>query len=482
MYFYEPHNLQQRWWILLLYTKFEEVLSRYDLLQTQKKIILAVSGGVDSVVLFHLMQDIPEERRPEIVVVHINHELRPEAKQEEDFVQQLASGYGISFHTFTWLKSDHPESGIEEAARTIRYTFFKKVMNEISADVVMTAHHLDDQVETVLMKLVRGSSMEEILGIEESQPFMEGQLIRPLLSFSKEEIYRFAQNRGISYMEDSTNQELDFSRNRFRNTIIPLLKAENQKFNDHIEQFRIDLEDLLYIASGPIEDAYRMLVTNHSKQLSFQYDRFCDFSKPMQRALVHRILDTMYVGQARQYKTNYITLIQDWLHETEGNSRLELASDFYIEKSYNNIRVYQEEYREKQSNTTSIFTITEDTTNRVKISETEYLELVELTDTSTIENLSKKTNQLVFHADNVAFPLTVRHRLPGDRMSYRGLDGSKKIKDIFIDEKVPLKERDEVWVVEDASGKIIWLVSYRTMYLLSGEETDKLTYILKYIN
>ena len=88
----------------------------------------------------------------------------------------------------------------------------------------------------------------------------------------------------------------------------------------------------------------------------------------------------------------------------------------------------------------------------------------------------------MFHADNVAFPLTVRHRLPGDRMSYRGLDGSKKIKDIFIDEKVPLKERDEVWVVEDASGKIIWLVSYRTMYLLSGEETDKLTYILKYIN
>lgn len=468
--------------MFLLNTQFEEVLSRHNLLQTHKKIILAVSGGVDSVVLFHLMQDIPKERRPEIVVAHINHELRSEARQEEDFVRQLASIYGVSIQTFTWLESDHPESGIEEAARTIRYTFFKKVMDETSADAVMTAHHLDDQVETVLMKLVRGSSMDQVLGIEESQPFLKGQLIRPLLSFSKEEIYHFAQNRGISYMEDSTNQELDFSRNRFRNTIIPLLKEENRKFNDHIDQFRKDLWDLLYIASGPIDDAYRMLVTNHSNQLTFQYDRFCDFSKPMQRSLVHRILDTMYVGQKKQYKTNYITLIQDWLHETEGNSRLELASDFYIEKSYNDIKIYQEKDYEKQSKTTSIFTITEDAINRVKISETEYLELVELKDMSTIENLTKEKNLLVFHADNVGFPLTVRHRLPGDRMSYRGLDGTKKIKDIFIDEKVPLKERDEVWVVEDASGKIIWLVSYRTMYLLSGGETDKLTYILKYIN
>lgn len=468
--------------MFLLNTQFEEVLSRHNLLQTHKKIILAVSGGVDSVVLFHLMQDIPKERRPEIVVAHINHELRSEARQEEDFVRQLASRYGVSIQTFTWLESDHPESGIEEAARTIRYTFFKKVMGETSADAVMTAHHLDDQVETVLMKLVRGSSIEQVLGIEESQPFLKGQLIRPLLSFSKEEIYHFAQNRGISYMEDSTNQELDFSRNRFRNTIIPLLKEENQKFNDHIDQFRKDLWDLLYIASGPIDDAYRMLVTNHSNQLTFQYDRFCDFSKPMQRSLVHRILDTMYVGQKKQYKTNYITLIQDWLHETEGNSRLELASDFYIEKSYNDIKIYQEKDYEKQSKTTSIFTITEDAINRVKISETEYLELVELKDTSTIENLTKETNLLVFNADNVAFPLTVRHRLPGDRMSYRGLDGTKKIKDIFIDEKVPLKVRDEVWLVEDASGKIIWLVSYRKMYLLSGGETDKLTYILKYIN
>lgn len=463
-----------------LYTEIEQVLERYDLLENNKKVIIAVSGGVDSIVLLHLMQSLSADKRPEIIVAHVNHELRPESKQEEALVRELAQQYGLSFYNYAWAKSEHPPSGIEEAARNIRYRFLKKVMVETAADSIMTAHHQDDQVETILMKLTRGSTLEQMTGIKEAQPFGQGQLIRPLLSVTKEAIYHYAKTKHLVYMEDSSNQTLDYTRNRFRNAIIPLLKEENKQFNAQINQFKLDLEDLLAIASGPINQKFNELVSIQQGQIAFHQEAFEALNEPMQRVLLHKMLDTVYEGNEQTYKTKYIALILNWLCNAEGHSHLRLTGDVTVEKSYHNITFYQSRATTKQPKKPSPHILLDEATQTLPLSKSESIELRRVTQEELADLSTDDPSYLLFEADQLEFPLTIRHRLPGDRMRYQGLDGSKKVKDIFIDEKTPISERNKAWIVEDATGKIVWLILYRKMYLLSPTETDKITYILKY--
>ena len=163
------------------------------MLDPKTHILVGVSGGVDSVVLLHLLQAINDDTRPKISVAHINHQLRDESDSDEKFVRKLAESYRIPFYSYTWKKEEHPESGIEESARKVRYTFLKKLMKAHKIPVLMTAHHQDDQVETVLMKLARGSSLEQLTGIKLIQPLNEGQLMRPMLTFTKGQIYEYAK-------------------------------------------------------------------------------------------------------------------------------------------------------------------------------------------------------------------------------------------------------------------------------------------------
>lgn len=450
----------------------------------KQKVVLAVSGGVDSIVLFHLMREFSKENDVEIVVAHVNHQLRDEADAEEEFVKKLVETYKIPFYVHRWLKKDQPQTGTEEAARNMRYQFFKEVMNQTDASILMTAHHQDDQVETILMKLTRGSTLEQITGIERVQPFHKGYLVRPLLSFSKETIYDYAHRMNLHYKEDLTNQELLFSRNRFRNQIIPLLKEENRQFNEHVEQFSSDLRDVLQIAKGPIEEAYKNVVKEDKGTYAFQIEDFYQLPPPLQRAMLKLLLENLYKKTTEDYKTTYIQLIIDWLKDTEGHSKLHLTADMEVKKSYNNITFKKRTAETSQSGSKAVFTLTE-SNETIQLSENETLSIRRL-EKKPMEMQDEKNEDavdyLILPVRKDLFPLTIRHRQPGDRMSYQGLKGSKKIKDIFIDEKVPLEERENVWLVEDKKGRILWLIGFRKMYLLSDKETDKLTYILKYKN
>ncbi len=451
--------------------EFEQILEENNILYPKKHVLLGVSGGVDSVALFHLMQAIDEKKRPNISVAHINHQARKASDRDEAFVRKLADAYDVPFYSHVWEKSDHPDSGFEEAARDVRYTFFEKIMEKQGPTVLMTAHHQDDQVETVLMKLARGSSLEQLTGIQLMQPFSRGQLMRPLLSFPKEKIYAYVEENNIDYVEDATNLSLDFTRNRYRNQIIPLLKEENDKFNAHVERFAEDIRDLLLIAERPIHAAYKQLVRMKSQNLSFNRNQFFQHDEPMQRALLQQILATLYEESEVAYKTTYIEMVRNWLIEGEVNTSLDLLNHFTVRKDYQQV-IFEKKTSRKEAGSKKEYSLE-------KINE--WIELSSHEKIGVFESNGQEENEsLIFHADQVKFPLTVRHRKPGDRMSYKGLSGTKKIKDIFIDEKVAPEERERAWLVEDADGRIIWLIAYRKMYLLSDIETDKIAYVIKY--
>ncbi|HLR91727.1 MAG TPA: tRNA lysidine(34) synthetase TilS [Atopostipes sp.] len=461
-----------------MFQDFKQILQSHNLLTADRHILLAVSGGVDSVVLFHLMQQLPKESRPQLSVAHINHQLRAEADEEEQYVKKLAEKYGSPFYSFHWEKKDHPDAGIEEAARAIRYSFFEKIMKEQNIDTLMTAHHQDDQVETILMKWTRGSTLAQLTGIRFSQSFAEGELVRPLLHFSKDTLYAFAKEQDLKYFEDATNFELTQTRNRFRNQIIPLLKKENAQFNQHVEQFALALGDVLEVSHPMIEEIFHQVVEESTNSSVLNLSTFEELTPAKQRLVLKMLLDKLYQTEGYQYKNNYVVLIQDWLLNGEVNTQLDLQNDILVKKEYNKVSFSK---RKKQTTSVKDSEILIHEMNQwIPLSENEKIGLFLLDDNENIKDYMNDEKVLCIQEDSLKLPLTVRHRQAGDRMRYEGLNGSKKIKDIFIDEKTPLEERDQAWIVEDSSGEILWLISYRKRRLFTLEETDKLIYVLKY--
>lgn len=462
---------------------FEEKLKKCDLLDPNKKILLAVSGGPDSVVLLDLMSKIPLQKRPQVRIAHMNHHLRSEASSEEEFVKRIAQKYGVPFYSHQWLEKDHPDSGIEEAARNERYNFFESLMIKHSISYLMTGHHLDDQIETILMRLTRGASLEQLLGIRSKQSFSlgnnTGYLIRPLLGFSKAEIYQYAKKNDLAYAEDESNQGLDYTRNRFRNKIIPLLKKENMKFSNHMKQFQSDLADLIEISQEPINKAYKKLVQEKNNEISLDLVQLNQYSDALQKAVITEILKKIYMEKAEQYKTSYIEIIYNWLNEGEVNSSLDLLGDYLVEKGY--VKAIFKEKKLGQSQFENVELEISKINQRVELSESESMELSILEKPIKATVKEKRENELIIAADHLHLPLTIRHRKPGDRMTYKGLSGSKKIKDILIDDKITRKNREKAWLVEDNKKQIIWLIPHRKMCLFTDSETDKLFYKLNYI-
>ncbi|WP_028274128.1 tRNA lysidine(34) synthetase TilS [Atopococcus tabaci] len=458
-----------------LLNRFAKECTDHMYWQPSEQVVIAVSGGVDSMVLYDLVTRLPEELRPEVAVVHVNHQLREASHMEEAALQQKMAAEDTPFYSTQWPEAHHPQTGVEEAARAFRYQFFKEVMHKTGAQHLLTAHHRGDQLETLLMRFVRGGYVERMTGIRRIRPFGEGNLIRPLLSFSKEELYAHAHNRELLYFEDATNQELDFTRNRYRHTIIPLLKQENPAVEEHAEQFSQDMEDLLQLVNPVIAEAIQKIQKGQMDS-SFSRTSFLELEASLQRLVLARLLQKAFdkTGKTVTFKRGHTAQIIRWIEEGSPNSRLNLPAGRVMQRVYDTIRFISEvEAQEKEPLMARSLNMGEwqvlPDGSRIGLQSTE-------------DFLNKKPSiqgkWIYLNPADIRLPLTVRNRRPGDRMTPKGMRGTKKVKDIFIDQKVPAREREEAVVVTDADGEILWLVNFKESSLSKKLETDTIQYIL----
>ena len=221
----------------------EQFLERNILNWQQESYVLAVSGGVDSMVVLEQFFQLQKKYPIIITVVHIHHHLRQESDDEEVMVREFCRKRNLSVEVYHWEEGSSQNSAIEEKARQFRYEKLKESQQKHHASYVVVAHHADDQAETVLMKLTRGSTLEGIAGMKPMRPFGKGYLIRPFLTVDKKALYEYASMHQILYSEDTTNQSVAYTRNRFRQEMIPLFKKENPKFNQKIQKFTTTLQE-----------------------------------------------------------------------------------------------------------------------------------------------------------------------------------------------------------------------------------------------
>ena len=413
--------------------KFKKHISSSFPMLNQKKILVAVSGGVDSVVLAHLLQMCTIK----IALAHCNFKLRGTASnQDQIFVEALANQLNCPIYNTQFDTKKEAElagESIQITARKLRYKWFYEITEEHDFQYIATAHHLNDSLENYVMHSIRGTGLKGLLGV----PQQTHKVIRPLLPFSKNEVIDFAQKQNLKWREDASNAKDDYYRNRIRNQIIPLLKDENpnllasfKQTLQHLQQSQNLLEDYSALL-------YKELITDHSTYYSLALDKLKTLPNP--NAILYQLLHPFG--------------FTDW------------ESVYSLQNAETSKQIFSETHTlEKNRNQILIF-INQEQTNNIEINILETNKVVKFGDSvlklEVAEHLGELGNQIAYLDFNkLKFPLSLRWVKNEDRFFPLGLKHSKKVIHFLRDEKVPTSIKKQTWVL-CSNQEIIWVVNYR---------------------
>ncbi|MCQ4088967.1 tRNA lysidine(34) synthetase TilS [Saccharibacillus sp. JS10] len=443
-------------------------------------VVAAVSGGPDSIALLHILHKLAQEYPFHLICAHINHGLRPEESMlEAQLVQAVSTQLNIPFELGELDVTGHKKAhklGTQVAARELRYRFLAEVAQRHQASAVVLAHHADDQAETVMLHLLRGSGTSGIRGMRRVRLQDGIKFVRPLLSLNKETLIAFCQERNLAYAVDSSNSSTDYTRNRLRLETIPHLESYNGRLTEALNR----LADTLGAEDDYLHQqtlfAFDQVCKRKEETIELDIDAFSVQPFALQRRLIKLILNYLSEPGA---ETDFAKVDQVCRHLLASD-----ASTWTLDLGYR--RMCTREYARAFFHL-GVIQVSPVPSERVdrklgmrQLSfgnvELTFREDAAIPDSSALMKLG--TEEVVFDADRLAYPLTVRSRLPGDRIELPRGAGTKKVKDLLIDAKVAPSERDLIPVLCDAQGRIIWLAGLkRSNQAWIDEQSEKILYI-----
>ena len=443
----------------MLLDRVKRTIDRYHLLDKGDRVVVGVSAGVDSMVLLHLLNAYRQEFDLSLIVAHINHGLRPvESEKEADLVKKESDRLGLSFEYGQFNVKEFQKVGgfsLQDAARRIRFQFINSLLRKYNANKIALGHNADDQVETVLLRLIRGSGLKGLKGMV---PIREGRVIRPLLEVWKEDIESFAIKNGIPYLIDSSNLNGNYLRNRLRLNLIPLIEREYQSnFKATvIKASTILREENDYLERGA-EEAYQKIVHEEPGTLSFRFLEYQSLHQAVQWRVVQKILGKIYGGEMIMDKEERldVSLIFKRLCQPSPSFLLELPNGVCLEKRYDMVLLRKGEVRPVPP-----FEVELIVPGRTFIKEIGKEVVIDDANRDQFERLNGSPDTAIFDSQSLQFPLKMRNFRPGDRFQPLGLRGTQKLKEFFIDHKIPSFERARIPLL--ISGEMIaWIVGYR---------------------
>lgn len=400
-------------------------------------VVLGVSGGPDSMALLHLMTRLKKALDIEVVCAHVNHNTgRPGQFEEQKFVERFCKQNNIVFETLTI--DDYGDDNFHNEAHSKRYNYFDKLVKQYNAKYLLTAHHGDDLIETILMRIVRGSTLRGYSGFSKVVKKNGYKIVRPLIQVTKEEILEYNKKNHIKYALDSSNFKDVYTRNRFRKYIVPQLKKED--INVHKKFYKFSKTLLEYnefidkLVNSKINEIYPNNVLN--------IEKFKNEDKIIQQKVIYHILENTYQDDLMLITDKHVDILLDVIKSKRSNVKVHLPNGVQAIKSYD--------------------TLVLSTINReVNSYDIELNKFVNLPNGKNIEVITetKLTNNFVCRLDSkeISLPLHVRSRQNGDKILIKGMIGKKKINDVFIDCKIPMDERDKWPIVVDNDGLVVWL-------------------------
>ena len=459
---------------MIMLTEFKKYIERYNLIDKDDKILLALSGGVDSMVLARLLimsqrdyettsqrVEMQSQSQSNLAFAHCNFHLRGEdSNRDERFVTDFARENNIPIyikHFDTEAYAKENSLSIEMAARELRYSWFRELKETHGFNKVALAHHGDDQIETFFINFLRGSGIKGLKGMKPQNGFY----IRPLLWSNRNQIENYAKENGIRWVEDYTNNETIYLRNKIRHQIIPLfdelkdnarqslnfsincLSSENELYRSLIDEKISDIEF--------VKDDYRYIESRHfiqddnGKQLLFEWVRRFGFNYEQAESMIEAM---------RHSKSGVIfySIMMDNRQQTADNR---LCPQYVASVQKDRIEIFKNNDKEENF---QIFRFSD--SQILKLSDSQILRFSVLKKDEDFK-LIKDSSVAQFDMDNIEFPLKIRHWKKGDRFRPLGMKGSKLLSDFFNDLGFSTYEKQKVWIMEDAKGLILWVVGYR---------------------
>ncbi|OZM55829.1 tRNA lysidine(34) synthetase TilS [Lottiidibacillus patelloidae] len=429
-------------------------IKRHQLIKNNSTIVVGVSGGPDSLALLHFLWNHRTHFGINVIAAHVDHMLRGEQSHDDYLaVAAFCDALGIlleaeKIDVNSYKKKEKLSTQV--AARNARYAFFEDVMKKHHADYLALAHHGDDQVETMIMNQVRGSVGFGQAGIPFKRPFSEGMIIRPFLSITKDEIEHYCKEEKILPRYDESNESDSYTRNRFRKYVLPFLKKENPNVHLRMQtQSELLMADQQWLIKEAEEKLSDLLISKSRETVILAVEKFIHVPFPLQRRMITLILNYLYGQNAQDLSYVHIQQVLDLLNNKHPSGELFLPKGIYISRSYSccsfSVHMLKEDHfsYEKELHIpgqceTPIGTI------QVSLEE-------------KLPTIKDEKSFFVCNYEDLTLPIIVRTRVPGDRMTLKGSPGSKKLKAIFIDQKVD-KELRDVWpVVVDGNNNILWL-------------------------
>ena len=432
--------------------KVEAAVLRHRMIGEGDHVIAAVSGGVDSVVLLHVLHGLCGRWRMKLGAAHLDHGLRgEEGREDAAFVMDYAASLGLPCiveRADVAAYCRKARCSVEQGAREVRYGFLRRALLDRRADSVATGHTADDQAETVLMRLLRGSGSS---GLSAIRPVRDGWIIRPLLDATADEIAAYARSHGLSFRVDRTNAAPDVLRNRIRLHLVPLLKRE---YNPRIVQGLGRLADVIRGEAEYLDEAASTFLAAHSRFedgriFHLDLDAWSSEAPAVQRVLVRRLVRAVG-GNEERLSYDQVEDTRAWIaaagtgriHELPGGIRMECrrAELVACRGSFTPFRL--------------VFNIP----GRVEVPDTDLS--IRIEEGSVAAAPAATPHRAIFDAEAVPRRWTVRSREPGDRMSPYGLAGHKSLKKLFNEWDVPRLLRDRVPVVTDGD-RVLWVAGHR---------------------
>ena len=422
-----------------LLQQFIATTKRQHLFSPKDTLLLAVSGGVDSVVLCELCK----QGGYDFVIAHCNFNLRgEESKRDEQFVRELAKQYGVTlfvqqFNTDQYATEN--KLSTQEAARELRYNWFKELITQStnpSISYLLTAHHADDNNETLLMNFFRGTGLHGLTGI----PVSIGYLRRPLLGFSKEELIAFAKANALAFVEDSSNESSKYTRNFFRNELIPAIAKVYPQVKENLQHNISRFTEIEKLYQLSIDSLKKKICKPKGKEIHIPFKQLLTFNN---RALIYEII-SLY-----GFTENQIDEVIKLAKSDSGK---------YIQSPDNNYRII------KHRHWFIITPVAPVVSENIVIEEGDreilfsYGKLaIEKASTVTYQTLAEAVS---LDAGHITFPLLLRKRKASDYFYPLGMQKKKKLNRFLIDLKLSATEKENVWVIE-SNQRIIWVVGYR---------------------
>ncbi len=421
-------------------------------------VVVGVSGGPDSMALLNIVVDLKKFLELDIICAHVDHNMRDESEAEAVFVEAFCKKHTIVFESIKI--NEYGDDNFHNEARSLRYKHFKKLVNKYRAKYLFTAHHGDDLMETVLMRLVRGSTLKGYSGFSKKISIDGYTIVRPLITVSKDEIIKYNKENNITYVTDGSNEADVYTRNRFRKYIVADLKKEDPKVHQKFYKYSQTLQEY----NDYIDKLVERKILNIYPQNVLNIEEFLREEKLIQTKIIYYMLEKIYQDDLMLITDQHVTLLFDLILSNKANSMIHLPNQIVAIKAYNNVTLT------KQNAENNVFNI-------------ELCKHVNLANGKNIEQVNEMeeddNNVCRLNSSDIQMPLYVRNKKDGDKMTIKGMLGRKKLTDIFIDKKIEAKEREKWPVVVDSADTIVWLPGLKKSKFNKNKK-EKCDIILRY--